>query len=453
MRKKLLAVLMGTLLLALSVCGCGGEERDSESGRKDDSGKKRGSELTQNDEEELSVPLTPETLFDVTDTEGGVSIVYNDIEGGDINIPAQIGGKTVTEIGGSAFWCTMITSVIIPEEVTKIDKAAFNLTWLEKVVVPEKVTEIGEWAFMRCTRLTSVSILGNVKQIKERTFYGCSVLTDVTLPYSVTEIGDSAFAECRSLKNLTLPDNVISVDRNAFSGCKDITVTYRGTEYSYDELEDLYAALDEAASVAPSLPAEDFFNVEEVEGGVSIFYAESSVGLYFYNGEEGIVRVPEQIGGKTVVEIGSSVFVGSRYIVDLTIPDTVVRIGGSAFNGCEELVHITLPSGLTELEGSLFMYCKKLQAISIPSGVTKIGNSAFFGCDSLSTIFVPEGVTEIGYFAFQECKNLSLVSLPDSLVSLKDEVFVGSENVTVTYKGAAYKYEELDALYSAIKGE
>lgn len=453
MRKKVPAFLLGTLLLTLSVCGCGGSEKDSEPGGRDDSGQTRGSGLTQNGGNDVSVPLTPETLFDVTDTEGGVSIVYNGIEGGDINIPAQIGGKTVTEIGEQAFFCIGITSVTIPEEVTKIGKAAFNLTYLEQAVIPENVTEIDEWAFLNCTRLNSVKILGNVTQIKEMTFSGCSVLSEVTLPNSVTEIGASAFANCRSLKNLILPDSVISVDRSAFSGCEDITITYQGTDYSYEELEVLYAALNEAASVAPSLPAEDFFNVVEVEGGVSIFVTREVIGLYFYNGEEGIVHIPEKIGGQTVVGIEASTFVGSKYIVDLTIPDTVVSIGSSAFNGCEELVHITLPSGLTELKSNLFRSCKKLQEISIPSGVTRIDDSVFSGCDSLSTIYVPEGVTEIGYFAFKNCENLSLVSLPDSLVSLMDEAFDGSENVTVTYKGVAYKYEELDALYSAIKGE
>lgn len=461
MKKRAFSVLMGTILLALSVCGCGGSESGSASNKADDSGQTWGSGDTQSSSNGgagdkgagASIPVTSETLFDVTDTDGGVSVVFNDIEGGDVHIPAEIGGKTVTEIGERAFWCIGVTSVIIPDCVTKIGEAAFNLTYLEQIVIPESVTEIGSMAFLNCKRLTSVTILGGITQVKDMAFSGCTVLTDVTLPATVTEIGASAFADCKALTMLVLPDSVVSVDHSAFSGCTDITVTYQGTDYSYEELDDLYTVLDDAASLASPYPAEEFFRVEDVPGGVSIYYAESTVGLYYYNGGEGVVRIPEQIGGKTVVEIGSSVFVGSRYIVNLTIPDTVVRIGGSAIKGCYELVHVTLPSGLTELEDYLFAWNEKLEDVSIPSGVTRLGDGVFEGCKSIKTILVPEGVTEIGYFAFSDCPNLELVILPDSLTAIKEEVFEGSEKVTVTYKGASYTYEEIDALYSAIRGE
>lgn len=448
-KKRKLAVWAGMLLLLLSICGCGGSAPDE--GK--DPGEAEEENRAGNGGKEDSIPLTSEELFDVTETEGGVSVVYNDIEAFEVNIPPQIGGKTVTELGESAFWCLRVRKVIIPEGVTRIGKAAFNLSELEQVVIPESVTEIDEWAFLNCAHLTEVTILGDVRQIREMTFSGCTVLTDITLPETLTEIGPNAFAKCRSLKKLTLPDSVISVDPSAFTACEDLTVTYRGEDYTYGELEHLFAALDEAASVAPSLPAEDFFNVKDVKDGVSICYARETVGYYFYNGEEGIVRIPEEIGGKTVVEIEGSVFVGLYYIVDLTIPDTVEKIGGSAFNSCEELAHIRLPGGLTELENYLFMYCKKLQEISIPEGVTRIGDGVFYGCEGLQTIYVPEGVTEIGYAAFKDCAGLSLVSLPDSLVSLGLEAFADSENVTVFYKDKAYTYEELDALYSAIGGE
>lgn len=464
MRKRTLAVMMGTILLALSVCGCGESKSGSTSDGADNfwqtwgsggggdtqSGSNGGAQSEGADTSIL--PVTSEALFNVTDTEGGVSIVYNDIEGGDFNIPAEIGGKKVVEIGERAFWCIMLTSVIIPDSVTKIGEAAFNLTNLEQVVIPESVTQIDRYAFLNCTRLTDVTILGGITKIEEMTFSGCPVLTNVTLPPTLTEIGTSAFAKCRSLTHITLPDSVIAVDPSAFSGCTGITVTYKGTDYSYEQLNDLYTVLDDAASVAPPHPAEEFFMVEDVPGGVSIYQAKGAVGLYYYNGEEGIVRIPEQIGGKTVVEIGPSVFVGSRYIVDLTIPETVVRIGGSAFNGCYELVRVTLPSGLTELEQYLFAWNEKLEEVSIPPTATRLGDGVFVGCKSLKRILVPEGVTEIGYFAFSECPNLELVILPDSLTTIKDEVFEKSENVTVTYKGVSYTYDEIDALYSAIRG-
>lgn len=459
MKKKTFAALTGMLFLALTAGGCG-KSGDGGNGDNDvtqawgNSNAVSGNQDSQQPEGAgSSIPLTPESDFTVTDTDNGVSIVYINIEGGDINIPPEIGGKTVTELGTRAFFCVGVTSVVIPESVTKIGESAFNLTYLEQVVIPANVTEIENYAFLNCKRLTSVTILGGITQLKEMTFSGCSVLTDVTLPDTLTEIGASAFADCKSLTSLVIPDGVISVDPSAFSGCTGLTVTYQGTDYAYDELDSLYGALDEAASVAPSYPPEEFFNVSDVEDGIKIHYARETVGYYYYNGEPGVVIIPEQIDGKTVVEIGSGVFVGFEYIVDLTIPDTVKRIGSSAFNGCGELVHITLPNGLTEMESYLFLMCRKLEEISIPPSVTLIKDGVFNMCDSLKTIYVPEGVTEIGYAAFAECPNLEMVILPDSLESLGNEAFRESENVTVTYRGVTYSYDELDALYEAVKGE
>lgn len=459
MKRRTFAAIAGMLLFAMTVSGCGksGDDENGDGsflqawGNDSSQGADGSSQL--GSEGDSSIPLTPESDFTATDTDGGVSIVYNNIEGGDVNIPSQIGGKTVTEIGERAFFCIGVTSVVIPDTVTRIGEAAFNLTYLEEVVVPASVTQMEKYVFLNNKHLTSVTLLAGITELKEMTFSGCSVLTDVTLPDTLTEIGISAFADCKSLTSLVLPDSVISVDPSAFSGCTALTITYQGTDYTYDELDGLYDALNEAASVAPSYPPEEFFNVSEVEGGVMIHYARESVGYYYYNGEPGVVIIPEQIDGKTVVEIGGGLFVGLQDIVDLTIPDTVLRIGGSAFNECSGLTRIKLPNGLTELNDYLFRSCKKLEEISIPSGVTRLGDGVFMGCDSLKSIYIPEGVTEIGYWAFSECPNLEMVMLPDSLETMKMEAFLDSEHVTVTYKGTAYTYEELDALYEAIEGE
>ena len=72
--------------------------------------------------------------------------------------------------------------------------------YVRDLVMPSTVTSIGNYAFQRCTNLTSVII-----------------------PNSVTSIGNYAFAGCTSLKSITIPSSVTSVSDNAFQGSLNIT--------------------------------------------------------------------------------------------------------------------------------------------------------------------------------------------------------------------------------------
>ncbi|WP_281528049.1 leucine-rich repeat domain-containing protein [Ruminococcus champanellensis] len=161
-----------------------------------------------------------------------------------LEIPSEIDGYPVTQIGWSAFsgctsltsitipygvvsigWkaffgCTSLTSITIPEDVTSIGESAFeSCTSLTSITIPESVTYLGWKAFSGCASLTSVTIPGSVTSIGIRTFSGCTSLTSITIPGSVTSIGSSAFSDCTSLTSITIPDSVTRIDSYAFSGC------------------------------------------------------------------------------------------------------------------------------------------------------------------------------------------------------------------------------------------
>ena len=72
--------------------------------------------------------------------------------------------------------------------------------YVRDLVIPSNVTSIGNYAFQRCTNLTSV-IISN----------------------SVTSIGNYAFADCTNLKSITISNSVISISDNAFQGSLNIT--------------------------------------------------------------------------------------------------------------------------------------------------------------------------------------------------------------------------------------
>ena len=65
---------------------------------------------------------------------------------------------------------------------------------------------MGSLVFESCTKLSSVTIGGNVKNIPSYAFYGCTGLTSVTIPNSVTSIGGSAFSGCSGLTSVNISD-------------------------------------------------------------------------------------------------------------------------------------------------------------------------------------------------------------------------------------------------------
>ncbi|MBE6206922.1 MAG: leucine-rich repeat domain-containing protein [Rikenellaceae bacterium] len=229
-------------------------------------------------------------------------------------------------------YCTLLTSITIPDSVTEIGFGAFeNCTSLKDIyvnitdlaaystknkmheiirrnirllvngveitelVIPNSVTEIGTSAFRDCTSLTSITIPDSVTSIGDSAFNGCTSLTCITIPDSVTEIGTSAFRDCTSLTSITIPDSVTSIGKGAFYGCTSLT--------------------------------------------------------------------------------------------SITIPDSVTSIGDFAFNGCTSLTSITIPDSVTSIGDYAFSGCTSLTSVTIPDSVTSIRYQAFYSCGNLREVY------------------------------------------------------------------
>ena len=124
---------------------------------------------------------------------------------GTVNIPSAVtynnNTYSVTAIGDYAFIvCTSLTSVTIPNSITSI----------------------GQGAFFGCSGLTSISIPNSVTSIGAEAFRSCSFVS-VTIPNSVTSIGSHAFITCRNLTSVTIPNSVTSIDKYTFWGCSGLT--------------------------------------------------------------------------------------------------------------------------------------------------------------------------------------------------------------------------------------
>lgn len=124
-------------------------------------------------------------------------------------IQAEVGGKEITAIDGSAFKnCLQLESVTIPRTVTSLGTLVFSgCSGLKTVELSDKLTEIPDGTFYNCGRLTSITIPEGVTKIGQKAFLG-SGLTQVTIPAKVQSIDEEAFAKCAGLISVVFQDNV-----------------------------------------------------------------------------------------------------------------------------------------------------------------------------------------------------------------------------------------------------
>ena len=405
--------------------------------------------------------------YDILD-DGTVEITDYSGSAENVNIPAEIDGKSVTSIGDNAFyncssiisitipnsvtsigdyafdWCLHLKSITIPNSVTSIGYNAFKYcTSLTSIEIPDSVTSIGEFAFENCENLISVTIPNSVISIGKSTFEDCTSLTSITIPESVTSIGESAFSGCKSLTSITIPESVTSISESAFSGCKSLTsitipdsVTSIGDSafYSCENLIEIIVNLDNKnyTSVNGIL-----FNNDKTElicypsgkfgGRYTIPNCVTSIGDSAFGGCTSLtsITIPD-----SVLYIGRYAFIDCSNLTSVTISDSVISIGDYAFCDCTSLTSITIPDSVTSIGDSTFSDCTSLASITIPDSVTSIGSSAFSDCSKLRSITIPNSVTSIGNSAFEDCTSLTSITIPDGVTSIGDSAFYNCTSLT-----------------------
>ena len=177
---------------------------------------------------------------------------------------------SVTNIGNSAFnGCDSLTSITIPNNVMSIGNYAFSGCYRLVEVYNKSTLSItagsSDNGYVACyaknvytneggSKLTTdengcviytdvdekilvayhgtnteLILPSDITKIYQYAFSRCSSLTSIMIPDSVTNIGNSAFAYCSSLTSITIPDSVTSIGEAVFSGCSSLTsITFKG---------------------------------------------------------------------------------------------------------------------------------------------------------------------------------------------------------------------------------
>jgi hypothetical protein len=96
---------------------------------------------------------------------------------------------------------------------------------LVSAVISESITSVGNYAFLGCNNLASVSFGENsrVKSIGNGAFSGCYSLKDFTIPSGVTYIGTQAFSRC-GFENITFPSGVKNIGLSIFTSCSKLSI-------------------------------------------------------------------------------------------------------------------------------------------------------------------------------------------------------------------------------------
>lgn len=144
--------------------------------------------------------------------------------------------------------------------------------------------------------------------------------------------------------------------------------------------------------------------------------------------KEGELKIPEQIDGMDVVEIGDRAFYYCDKLTgDLEIPSNVAVIGNYAFSQCKGLTgNLIISDNVKTIGPSAFSVCTGLTGdLLIPNSITKIEKETFYGCSGLTgRLVIPESVTEIGDSAFSHCSGLvGELKIPEGVAVIGQNAF------------------------------
>lgn len=301
---------------------------------------------------------------------------------------------------------------------------------ISQIEIPEQidgmtVTEIGSYAFAYCDSLETVTIPETVKVIDEGAFFFCESLITIEIPENVERIGEYAFAgDGDRLSCVLFKGDAPEINKYVFAGVKCNAYYSEKTE-GWNT-----AAAKEYEGEVSWISVNGFPEANQQEW----LYSENEDGtirLVQYLGTQALTNfeVPEKVDGKQVTILGAGLFANMDSLTEITIPDQVKEIESGAFIGCVNLKKVSLPATLTTIEKHCFFACGSLKEVVIPEGVTMIEEAAFRACMALEKITIPETVRVIEMDAVSSCNSLKEVVISRGVEEIGNGAFCCNKNL------------------------
>lgn len=228
----------------------------------------------------------------------------------------------VERIGDEAFYDTNVEEFEIPDSVCEIGCYAFSYgKWWYDNHDEINGTYIGNYLLEIPYNSQSFTVKSGTKVIAAQACAWRDSLTEISLPDSVEHIGDFAFVNCGELKSLTLGKGVTSIGDSAFDGCNKLaTVFYFGDKHSWYSISILFRNIP--LTRAKRIYLSDNQTSASDNGSFAIAPKDvannSTVILALYNGD-------------TLVEVQSKKYIGSAvpFTTDATYTKAKVMIWSS----------------------------------------------------------------------------------------------------------------------------
>ena len=241
--------------------------------------------------------------------------------------------------------------------------------------------------------ITEAVICANVEIIGDGTFGDCDELTTVTFKdeSKLETIGDYAFVGCFNLKSITIPKGVTVIGDYAFANCADVDegeIEEEGDgELTGTGLEEV---IFEAGSKLKSL-GEDAFAECYFLAAINL-QAAASLEIISNNAFFGCWNLQTITIPASVTKIGDGAFNMCSDLKGITIPKSVTFIGYEAFNFCFGLDYIIFEEGSALKTIGDGAFCgTPIPEIRFPASLKdgQVGSAVFWNWSNEQTVYVP----------------------------------------------------------------
>lgn len=331
-----------------------------------------------------------------------------------------------------------------------------------------------------------------------------SKITNVIIDDGVTSIGEYAFLNCKSLETLTIPGSVTSVGFCAFENCTSVTgITYNGTIKQLCEVSFNGENVELQSKVIHCTDGDISYGISwTLEDGTLTISGLGQMLYYDDGGDNPWDDMRDEI--KTVIIkagvkiIGYDTFGSCVNLTDVTIADTVTTIENGAFSGCKKLKSLNIPASVRSI-GNAFDGCTVMtdiyyggsaaqwkdalwdnatsvcsftihctDEVIFPGGscgdsakwALKDGTLTISGtgemnyntryvpwhnnAETIKTVEIEDGITYIGSSAFLDCTNLENITIPSSVTGIGNSVFDNCTSLTdITYTGTIEQFRNM----------
>lgn len=370
------------------------------------------------------------------------------------SVNAKIEFSSLKMIGSYAFQeCKALTSIEIPASVEIIGSYAFMesgigalaedgviyagnwvVGFLETlngdVQIKDGTVGIANYAFHKCTGMTSIQLPSSIKTVGRAAFYDCTGLTSVQLPDMLEVIEDYTFYRCTSLNLFNLPPLLKKIGRSAFYKCASASsVRERDTDNDVFMIPSSVVEIGDFAFYGCTYEENLAPNVHRY--GVDVLVIGDGVKSIGANAFYGFSSLKSVCLGNGLLSLGEKAFYKCVLLSEVDFGASLEVIGTKAFYKCEALTSVELPDSVETLCDYAFYKCTALTSVNLGSSINTIGDFAFYGDWEITYLYLPTSLVSIGRQAFRNCDKLTSVILASNIQTIDKHAFYGCDNLTV----------------------